>query len=141
MDLSATFTLVRPRLRLALRLLLASLLLPVPTLAEEPLGALLGAPLAAAQLAEVRGGFSQGGLQLEFALERSTLVDGELQTRTLLYPAAGGLAPLPLILQNSQDYRQLQALTRLDVRLSGFDPVEAARFETLSGAQHLNLRR
>lgn len=129
-------------------ILLAGLLLPASGLAQEPLAALLGPPLDGADLAGVRGGFAEdGGLRLTFGLERRIYVNGNLESRTVLYPAgpdaALNLSPADLtsVLQNSLDHQQLRAMTLLEVRMSGFDPVAFSRFESLKNAQTFNPRR
>ena len=125
-------------------LLLAGMLLPAGGEAQEPLAALLGPPLHGAELDGVRGGFAgEDGLRLTFGLERRTYVNGNLESRTVLYPAAPSLSSSDLtsVLQNNLDHQQLRAITLLEVRLSGFDPVAYSRFEALKSAQTFNSRR
>lgn len=129
-------------------LLMAGLLLPPSGLAQEPLGALLGPPLDGAELAGVRGGFAEdGGLRLSFGLERRTYINGNLESRTVFYPAgpdaALNLSPADFntVLQNSLDHQQLRTMTLLEVRMSGFDPVAFSRFDSLKSAQTFNPRR
>ena len=128
--------------------LLAGILLPACGQAQEPLASLLGPPLDGADLDGVRGGFAgHGGLRLSFGLERRIYVNGNLESRTVLYPAdlqaplTFSPADFTTVLQNSLDHQHLRTMMLLEVRMSGFDPVALSRFESLENAQTFNSRR
>lgn len=142
---SPTFRLLH-RLTAAL-LLLAGVLLASGSQADESLAALLGPALDATDLDQVRGGFTEddGGLNLSFVLEHRSYVNGNLESRTSFYPAdtqalLSSPADFTSVLQNSLDQQQLQSMTLLEVRLSGFDPAAATRFESLQNVQIHQLR-
>lgn len=127
-------------------LLLAGMLLASGSQAEDSLAALLGPALDATDLDQVRGGSTEdGGLNLGFVLEHRSYVNGNLESRTSFYPAdpqalLSSPADLTSVLQNSLDQQQLQSMTLLEVRLSGFDPAAATRFESLQNVQIQQLR-
>ena len=127
-------------------LLLVGMLLASGSQAEESLAALLGPALDATDLDQVRGGFTEdGGLNLGFVLEHRSYVNGNLESRTTFYPVDPQALPswpadFTSVLQNSLDQQQLQSMTLLEVRLSGFDPAAATRFESLQNIQIHQLR-
>lgn len=129
-------------------------------IASPPVWASVGVPVAEAELEGVRGGYqAPHGLHFSFGIERTVLLNGELQSAQTLHVTDADVAALlrgdpagallaqalsfdPVqIIQNTLDGQVIQARTVVDVRLMGADILRQQGARSFLGEQIMLLAR